>query len=143
MRSLSVAGEGLADVSPLWRLRRVSEAGEAGIGCMSAIPLEIARRRLRVIGNHADADLQQALDGAEQEACRYLNREQLPTLPQDWPCSSSEEVPSSEDPVAPDVVEGVLLLVMASYNAVDPATVEGYRRAAEVKLHPYRLQLGV
>ena len=74
---------------------------------MSAIPLDIAKRRLRTIGTHADADLQQALDGAEQEACRYLNRTQLPTLPQDWPCSS-EEVPSSDDPVAPDVVEGVL-----------------------------------
>lgn len=109
---------------------------------MSAIPLDIAKRRLRTIGTHADADLQQALDGAEQEACRYLNRTQLPTLPQDWPCSS-EEVPSSEDPVAPDVVEGVLLLVQASFNATTPDEVAGYRRAAEVKLHPYRLHLGV
>lgn len=110
---------------------------------MSVIPLATAKRRLRTIGTHNDADLQQALDGAEQEACRYLNRTQLPTLPQDWPCSSSEEVPSSEDPVAPDVVDGVLLLVQASFNATTPAEVEGYRRAAEVKLHPYRLCIGV
>lgn len=110
---------------------------------MSAIPLDIAKRRLRTIGTHADLDLQQALDGAEQEACRYLNRTQLPTLPQDWPCSSSEEVPSSEDPVAPDVIEGVLLLVQASFNATTPEEFAGYRQAAEVKLHPYRLHLGV
>ena len=109
---------------------------------MSSIDIEIAKRRLRVIGSFNDADIQQALDGAEQEACRYLNRTQLPTLPQDWPCSS-EEAPSSEDPVAPDVVEGVLLLVLASYNAADPDTVAGYRAAAEVKLHPYRLHIGV
>lgn len=109
---------------------------------MSVIDLAIAKRRLRVIGTHADEDLQQALDGAEQEACRYLNREQLPTLPQDWPCSS-EEVPSSEDPVAPDVVEGVLLFVLASFNATTPEEVAGYRRAAETKLQPYRLHLGV
>ena len=109
---------------------------------MSSIDIEIAKRRLRVIGSFNDADIQQALDGAELEACRYLNRTQLPTIPQDWPCSS-DDVPSSQDPVAADVVEGVLLLVLASYNAADPDTVAGYRRAAEVKLHPYRLNIGV
>lgn len=111
---------------------------------MSAISLDIAKRRLRVIGSYNNADLQQALDGAEQEACRFMNRTQLPTLPQDWPSSeSSEEVPSSEDPVAPDAIEGVLLLVLASYNAATPEEVAGYRAAAEVKLHPYRVNLGV
>ncbi len=111
---------------------------------MSTIDLAIAKRRLRVIGGHADADIQQALDGAEQEACRYMNRTQLPTLPQDWPDSeSSEPAPSSADPVAPDAVEGVLLLVLAAFNAATPDEVAGYRRAAEIKLHPYRLNLGV
>lgn len=111
---------------------------------MSAISLEVAKRRLRAFGNANNADIQQALDGAEQEACRFLGRTELPTLPRDWPSSeSSEDVPSSEDPVAPDVVEGVLLLVLASYNAVTPDEVDGYRRAAEVKLMPYRLGLGV
>ena len=111
---------------------------------MSAIPLETMKRRLRVIGSFNDADIQQALDGAEQEACRFLNRDQLPTLPQDWPSeSSSEDVPSSEDPVAPDVIEGVALLVIASFNATTPEEVAGYRKAAEVKLYPYRLCIGV
>lgn len=109
---------------------------------MSAIDIETVKRRLRVIGNFNDADIQQALDGAEQEACRFLNRTQLPTLPQDWPCSS-EDIPSSEDPVAADAIEGVLLLVLASYNAATPEEVAGYRRAAEVKLYPYRLCIGV
>jgi len=102
------------------------------------------KRRLRVIGSFNDADIQQALDGAEQEACRFLNRDQLPTLPQDWPSeSSSEDVPSSEDPVAPDVIEGVALLVIASFNATTPEEVAGYRKAAEVKLYPYRLCIGI
>lgn len=111
---------------------------------MSVISLDIAKRRLRVIHNADDEDLQQALDSAEAEACRYVNRTYLPTLPQDWPCSEvSEDVPSSEDPVAPDVIDGVLLLVKASYEATTPDEVAGYRAAAEVKLHPYRLHLGV
>lgn len=57
---------------------------------MSTIDLQVAKRRLRVIHNADDEDLQQALDGAEQEALRYMNRTQLPTLPQDFP-----DVPSS------------------------------------------------
>jgi hypothetical protein len=112
---------------------------------VSVIDIGIAKRRLRVIGNFNDEDIQQALDGAEQEACRYLNRSQLPTLPHDFPCceTSSEDVPSSEDAVASDVVEGVMLLVLASFNATTPEEVAGYRRAAEVKLHPYRVCIGV
>lgn len=111
---------------------------------MSVISLAIAKRRLRVIHNADNEDIQQALDSAEQEACRYLNRTELPTLPQDYPCvPSSEEIPSSEDPVAADVIDGVLLLVKASYEATTPEEVDGYRAAAEVKLHPYRLHLGI
>lgn len=111
---------------------------------MSVIDLATVKRRLRVIGNFNDADIQQALDGAEQEACRFLNRTELPTLPQDWPSSSSsEEVPSSEDPVAPDVIEGVILFVLASFNATTPDEVAGYRMAAQAKLWPYRLCVGV
>ena len=109
---------------------------------MSVINLEIVKRRLRVIGDFNDEDIQQALDGAEQEACRFLNRTQLPTLPQDWP-SSTEDVPSDSDPVVADAIEGVLLLVLASYNAATPEEVAGYRRAAETKLYPYRLCIGV
>lgn len=111
---------------------------------MSTIDLALAKRRLRIIHSSDDADLQQALDGAEQEAMRYMNRAQLPTLPQDWPeGSSSEPVPSSGDPVAPDAVEAVLLLVKASYEATTPDEVAGYREAAEIKLQPYRVGHGV
>lgn len=109
---------------------------------MSVIDLNVAKERLRTFGTHNDLDLQQALDGAEQEACRFMNRAQLPTLPLDHP-GSSEEVPSDADPVAVDVVEGVLLLVKASFEATTPDEVKGYRQAAEVKLHPYRVGLGV
>jgi len=108
------------------------------------IDIGIAKRRLRVIGSASDEEIQQVLDSAEQEALRYMNRVQLPTLPQDWPVTeSSEEVPSSEDPVAADVVEGVLLLCIASWNASTPEEVAGYRLAAETKFQPYRLCLGV
>lgn len=111
---------------------------------MSVIALAVAKNRLRVFGTWTDDDLQQALDGAEAEACRFLDRTELPTLPLEYPSSSeSEEVPSSDDPVAPDVVEAVLLLVKASFEGTDPDEVEGYRKAAQTKLWPYRARLGV
>ena len=111
---------------------------------MSVIDLPTVKRYLRVIHNADDALLQQLVDAAEDEAVRYVNRTQLPTLPQDFPSSSSsEDVPSSEDPVAPSVIDAVCLLVKASYEATTPEEVAGYRAAAEVKLQPYRVGLGV
>lgn len=111
---------------------------------MSTISIEVAERRLRITHTEDNSDLQQALDGAEQEALRFLNREYLPTLPFDYPASSSsEDYPTSEDPVAADVVEAVLLLVKASFEATTPEEIEGYRKAALIKLQPYRLRLGV
>lgn len=117
---------------------------------MNAIGLEIVKRYLRVTHSLDDALLEQLIAAAEDEAVRYLNRTELPTLPQDFPPdydSSSSEIPepepSSEDPVAPSVIEAVCLLVKASYEATTPDEVAGYRLAAEVKLHPYRVRLGV
>jgi hypothetical protein len=37
----------------------------------------------------------------------------------------------------------VILLVKASYEATSPAEIDGYRKAAEAKLQPYRRALGV
>lgn len=112
---------------------------------MAAIDLDLVKARLRTIGNADDEMLLAALEAAEDEALRYLNRDYLPTLPQDFPNSDnfSEDVPSDADPVAPSVIEAVLLLVKASYEATTPDEINGYRHAAEIKLHPYRVRLGV
>lgn len=117
---------------------------------MSTISLAVVKEALRVTHTSDDAMLQRLTDGAEQEAMRFMNRTQLPTLPQDYPplCDSdgnlvSEVVPSSEDPVAPDVVTAVLLLVQAVYDATTPDEIAKLRACAETKLMPYRVGLGV
>lgn len=117
---------------------------------MSVIPLASIKQALRVIHTADDALIQDLLDGAEAEAMRFTNRTQLPTLPVDYPpefdSSSSEipeDVPSSEDPIAPDVFTAVCLLVKADYEATTPDEIAGYRKAAETKLWPYRAMLGV
>lgn len=117
---------------------------------MSVITLASVKRFLRVIHSADDVLLQGLVDSAEEEAMRFTNRTQLPTLPVDYPpeydSSSSEipeDVPSSEDPIASDVFTAVCLLVKADYEATTPEEITGYRKAAECKLWPYRAMLGV
>lgn len=110
---------------------------------MSVINLQDVKQVLRVIHSADDEMLQQLLDAAEDEACRFCNRTQLPTLPVDSPSSSSsEDVPSSEDPIAPSVFTAVVCLVKADYEAT-PAEALHLRNLAETKLMPYRIGLGV
>ncbi len=116
----------------------------------STIDLATVKRALRVTHSYDDQDLQRRITSAEQECLRFLNRDQLPTLPYELPGADtdcltdnpSEEIPSSEDPVAPDIVEGVILMVQAGYEG-DPTTRGDYRKGAESLWWPYRTALGV
>lgn len=111
---------------------------------MSIITLDRIKRDLRMTHDDDDALLQDHLDASEGEALRFLNRTQLPTLPVDYPSeSSSEDVPSSEDPIAPEVFSAVCLLVRSKYDAASPDDIAKLRAAAETLLHPFRLCLGV
>ena len=117
---------------------------------MSAVTVTQVKRYLRVIRADDDTLLQELIDQAEDEALRFLNRTQAPTLPLDYPpeydSSSSElpeDVPSSEDPVAPSFVRAVSLLVQAAYESPSPDDAAKLRSAAEVVLFPYRTELGV
>lgn len=117
---------------------------------MSIISLATVKAALRVTHSSDDALLQALIDGAEQEAMRYLNRTELPTLPQDYPPlydsdgnEVAEQVPSSDDPVAPDVVTAIYLLVQAGYDADTADERAKLRSCAETILVPYRIGLGV
>jgi len=105
---------------------------------MSEIALEIAKQRLRIIGTHLDNDVQQALDSAEREALNFINRLTLPRDP--LPPGSP---PGILGALCPDMIDAILLLVRASIDAMNPEEMIGYRRAAEIKLFPYRQYMGV
>lgn len=111
---------------------------------MSVISVALAKADLRVIHSSDDGLLQIHLDAAEDEARRYMNRDELPmvgdaTTSEDM----SEPVPNSEAQVAPSVVSAVLLLVRAKYEAETGTEISALRRAAEDLLQPYRIGLGV
>lgn len=110
---------------------------------MSVIALATVKAFLRVTHDSDDTLLQALLDGAEDEALRFLNRSEFPTsdysLPED---SSSEPDVDTESLIAPSVVIGVALLVMADYEA-DAEDRPRLRASAETKLMPYRTEMGV
>jgi len=111
---------------------------------MSQVTVEEVKRYLRVTHASDDVLLQELIDAAEQEICRYLNRSELPTLPLEYPEEeSSEEMPSSNDPVAPDVRIAVITLVKAEYEGQTPEEIARYREAAINKAQPYRVGQGV
>lgn len=99
---------------------------------MSIIDLQTAKEYLDVIHSFDNAKLQRLLDGAEDEAAQYIDRPLEELQP---------EEPSSELTLPGSVVLGVMLLLQAAYQAT-PDDAEKLRRAAEVKLTPYRVGWG-
>lgn len=117
---------------------------------MSVVTVAEVKDFLRVIHSDDDGLLAILIDSAEDEALRFCDRAEFPTLPVDYPpeydSSSSEipeDVPSSEDPIAPSVRQAIYYLVQARYDQADPDMAAKLRSAAEVLCFPYRSRLGV
>ncbi len=109
------------------------------------VTLEQVKKTLRQTHDADDDLLLRLIASAEQEALRYLGRTQLPTLPVEYPEVSSdgslidEEIPSSGDPVAQDVVNGIILMVQADYDG-DPMNRDKLREAAQNLWNPYAVR---
>jgi hypothetical protein len=100
---------------------------------MSVITLSEAKSYLDVIHGSDDSKLQLLLDAAEDEAKQFMNRDDLV----EWDSNnlSTDDIPSS-------IKIGVLLLLQANYQATPDEAVR-LREIAEIKLRPYRLEMGV
>ena len=96
-----------------------------------SIDLKTAKEFLDVIHNSDDDKLQMLLDGAIDEAVLYMTVDNLGALEPE----GGGDIPAS-------VVVGVMLLLQATYQAT-PDDADKLRRAAEIKLHPHRIGLGV
>ena len=115
---------------------------------MSVIPLAEVKASLRYTQSSDDAMLQRHLDASEGEAIRFLNRTQLPTLPQDYPPLHDAdglplpEVTATNVNVAPEVYSAVCLLTQAKVDEASPDDVMKLRRCAENLLMPFRVGMG-
>lgn len=96
---------------------------------MSLLTLQEAKEHLDVLHGEDDIKLQTLIDGAEEEALQFMNRTTFVDAP-------------AEDRLRGVARVAVLLLLEASYNAA-PDDSELMRKAAEVKLMPMRIGMGV
>lgn len=116
---------------------------------MSYITLSQVKSDLRVTHTADDTLIQTYIEAAEDYVKRFLNRDELPTLPLDYPfydsdlAFESEQVPSSDDPIASAVYIAVFLLVRSYYDAAEAKEIEQLKKAAESFLMPYRTEWGV
>lgn len=100
---------------------------------MSVITLSEAKAFLDVIHSSDDTKLQLLLDAAEDEARMFMNRDDLV----EWNSnvSSTDDIPGS-------IKIGVLLLLQSNYQST-PDEAMKLRQVAEIKLMPYRIEMGV
>ena len=98
---------------------------------MSTISLEQAKQFLDVIHDEDDAKLQLLLNAAEDEACQFMGKESLTILLDE----TTAELPAS-------ITMGVMILLQANYQAT-PEDAAKLRKAAEIKLTPYRIGWGI
>lgn len=101
---------------------------------MSVLELAKVKSFLDVIHSADDAKLQMLLDGAEDEAAQFMNRADVAEWESDYVFSSDYLMP-------PGAMTGILLLVQAAYQA-NPDDADKLRKAAEIKLMPYRRDIG-
>jgi hypothetical protein len=99
---------------------------------MSKIKLADAKTYLDVIHGADDVKLQMLLDASENEAFEFVNRSGF---------YDENDNDLEVDPPASFVL-GVMLLLQGAYQST-PDDADKLRKAAEIKLMPFRCGLGV
>lgn len=100
--------------------------------------LDDIKRYLRVTHNEDDALLESLLESAKDEALKFIDRDELPTV--EVASSSSSSIGALEYPGS--IRTALILLVRCLYDPADAKEIEATRKEAETKLMPYRAGLG-
>lgn len=91
---------------------------------MSYVTLQEVKDALRQTHDEDDDLLERLIASAESECLRYL---------------ATEELPLEGSNPAPDVANGIILMVQADYDG-DPLNREKLREAAQALWNPYAVQ---
>lgn len=102
--------------------------------------LDDIKRDLRVTHDDDDAMLEVLIASAKDQALRFIDQDELPTIPVDSSSSSSSSIGSLEYPGS--IRTALILLVRCLYDPADAKEIEATRKAAETMLMPYRAGLG-
>lgn len=123
---------------------------------MSVIPLDEAKDELDVMHDQDDGKIQRALNAAEGEALRYMERDYLPTIPIEQlsetesetdPVSESETPTEASEEIVPEVKQAIFILLRINYEGGDHAVrgaldVPTMRSRAIDLLFPFRRHIG-
>lgn len=104
------------------------------------------KENMRIRHDSDDALLQRLIENAEDECRQFLNRRQLPEVDPESnsPLSESESEPVSDSStLAASVRQAIYILVEAAYDRLEGSDLKTFREAAETKMFPYRVDLGV
>ncbi len=110
---------------------------------MSVVLLAQVKADLRMTHSADDDLLQTLINASEDEALRFLNRSELPTIPYDLPTALDPEVTATQGNLAPSIYAAVFLLVRAKYEAKDASEIQALRLCAETLMQPYRTGVGL
>lgn len=100
--------------------------------------LDDIKRDLRVTHDDDDALLEVLIASAKDQALRFIDQDELPTVEVD--SSSSSSIGALEYPGS--IRTALILLVRCLYDPADAKEIEATRKAAETMLMPYRAGLG-
>lgn len=100
---------------------------------MSEVSVAEVKEFLRIVHDDDDAMLQALIDSAEREARSFLGHDSLEV----------DETDVDAPTVPADVKTAIKLLVRADYDATDAEQAQAWRKCAEVKMYPYRQNIGV
>lgn len=113
---------------------------------MSVVTVAQVKEYLNQIHSLDDSKIQLLIDAAEDEAKRYLDRDELPRRDDPFAdCESDSTAPaaSDSDDIAPSVRSAVIVLVQALYEGSDPDEIDKLRQCAFTIMRSYRDRMGV
>jgi hypothetical protein len=115
-------------------------------GSMSSVRVAQLRAYLRITHRLDDAVLQDAINGAEEEALAYMDREVLPRRGEFAvdECDSNTPPPVSDsNDLSPLARIGIYKVAQGLYEGKDAAEMEAIRESARRDWFPFRNRLGV
>ena len=104
--------------------------------------LDDIKRDLRVTHDDDDALLEVLIASAKDQAMRFIDQDELPTVPVDSSSSSSSSSSIGSLEYPGSIRTALILLVRCLYDPADAKEIEATRKAAETMLMPYRNGLG-
>lgn len=114
---------------------------------MSVVTIAEVKAYLNQIHSLDDVKIQYLIDAAEDEAKRFLDRDELPRrddpFASECQSDSTADAASDSNDIAPSVRTAIMVLVQALYEGTEADEIEKLRYCALTIMRSYRGRMGV